>query len=495
MSESEEAPQFHEHGEKAKARWGTFWWIFSVVVHVSAVAALIHFSPLREWFFKKGDIAATFDDLRGSRVHKIVDQMLRVNIKRLKEDIEQQKEIAGELEAILGRAYKRYAEEVEFLAANNRKVPPAEPLSKLGPAGPDINVGFERKGVLELYGLAQDVETTSFGLYRQMRAVELCRIQRIPMLEALGVTQMAPPKHPPIDQTRFITDIDNLTDGRMQALKEELNRVRAEVASMVQSGRRMLDMAKGLIGDDAGATFGMLGNMDGGVTAGGDDGLEKRLDDPFMGYSPPDPDAFAHDWGEGVGPIVHMNELFPQKTGADLGRKRPAPGTKLMSVTDASMQAEWMYIDTWYIIGPFPNPDRKNIDKKFPPESGMESGIDLDATYIGQKGNPVTWTYRKSIAPCVIPHKPRDWAIWYAYTEIYSHKDQDKWCIFGSDDYGKCWINGDPIYGSGKTPHPWIPDRAYKKVKFKKGFNAVLFKVKNAWGRTGFSMCIYMGEM
>ena len=495
MPEPEETPQFHEHDEKAKARWGTFWWIFSAVVHISAVAALIYFSPLREWFFRTEDIASAFDDLKGSRVQKIVDQMLAVNIKRLKEDIEQQREIADELDAILKRAYKRYAEEIEYLTANKRQVPPAEPLSKLGPPGPSITGPLKGKAVPELYGVAQDIETTSFGLYRQMRAVELSRIQRIPLLESLGVTQVAVPRHPKLDESKLARDIANLTDGRMQALKEELNRVRAEVAGMVQSGRRMLDMARGLIGDDAGATFGLPGDMAGGVTAGGDDGLEKRLDDPFMGYSPPDPDAFDHDWGIGVGPIVHMNELFPQKTGADLGRKKPAPGTKLMAAIDASMQAEWMYVDAWYIIGPFPNPDRKNIDKKFPPESGMESGIDLDATYIGQKGSPVTWEYRKSIAPCVIPHKPRDWAIWYAYTEVYSHKDQEKWCIFGSDDYGKCWINGDPIYGSGKTPHPWIPDRAYKKVKFKKGFNAVLFKVENAWGRTGFSMCIYMGDM
>jgi len=75
----------------------------------------------------------------------------------------------------------------------------------------------------------------------------------------------------------------------------------------------------------------------------------REHDDPFMGYSPPDPDAFAHDWGEGVGPIVHMNELFPQKTGADLGRKKPAPGNKLMGPEDASMQAEWMYIDAWTV--------------------------------------------------------------------------------------------------------------------------------------------------
>ncbi|MFC1462084.1 sulfatase [Verrucomicrobiota bacterium] len=37
--------------------------------------------------------------------------------------------------------------------------------------------------------------------------------------------------------------------------------------------------------------------------------------------------------------------------------------------------------------------------------------------------------------------------------------------------------------------------RAYKKVKFKKGYNPVLFKLENAWGRTGFSMCVFLGGL
>jgi hypothetical protein len=102
---------------------------------------------------------------------------------------------------------------------------------------------------------------------------------------------------------------------------------------------------------------------------------------------------------------------------------------------------------------------------------------------------------------CVVPHVPDNYMIYYGYTEIYSDHEQDRWCIFGSDDYGKAWLMGanrdedELIYASGKTPHPWIPDRAYKKVRFRKGYNPILFKLENAWGRTGYSMCVYMGEM
>lgn len=220
----------------------------------------------------------------------------------------------------------------------------------------------------------------------------------------------------------------------------------------------------------------------------------RQRDEIFQGYSPPAPDAFQHAWGVGVGPVVHRNELYPNNAGADLGRVPPAPGRKLMR---GGIKANWMYVDTWYIIGPFPNPNRENLDKKFPPESG----IDLDATYIGAGGRRLRWHFRQSYSVCIYPHLPDNYMIYYAYTQIHSDKDQDLWCIFGSDDYGKTWLLGNRrdedelIYASGKTPHPWIPDRAYKKVHFRKGANPILFKLENAWGRTGYSMCVYLGKM
>jgi len=43
---------------------------------------------------------------------------------------------------------------------------------------------------------------------------------------------------------------------------------------------------------------------------------------------------------------------------------------------------EWVFVDTWYTIGPFPNPHRRNLNRQFPPEIV----IDLDARYPGKDG-------------------------------------------------------------------------------------------------------------
>ncbi len=54
------------------------------------------------------------------------------------------------------------------------------------------------------------------------------------------------------------------------------------------------------------------------------------------------------------------------------------PGNRL-SVSDKpsdGLPARWAYVKSWHVIGPFPNPDRVNLRRKFPPESV----IDLAAT-------------------------------------------------------------------------------------------------------------------
>ena len=38
-------------------------------------------------------------------------------------------------------------------------------------------------------------------------------------------------------------------------------------------------------------------------------------------------------------------------------------------------------------------------------------------------------------------------------------------------------------------------DRGSRKVQLKRGYNPVFFKLENAWGRTGFSACIHVGDM
>ena len=491
-------PQVEPHltpaEELRRKRWGAFWWAVSAIVHATAVFCLIYFTPLRKWFFRTTDPSEALESIEGPKIERIVREMIALNTKRIRETVSNQQEAFEELEILRDRAYRIYVKDMTWYANQGQKDMPKVPdsMDVLGSAGPDAGFELKAMDIRKLYHAAQVIEKTSCGTYRHLRAIELSRLQQLPLLRGLEATNVAIPTHPEIKWDLFEQRITNLTDGKMAALKDEMSKLRSEIAAMLATTKRMLDVADALIADNVGATIAQDGNEGAGLGMGESE-RPKRRDDPFDGYSPPDPSAFEHEWGMGIGPVVHKNELYPRQEGAKLGDKKPTPGRKLMD--NAREEAQWMTIDTWYIIGPFPNPNRKNLDHKFPPESGIDSEIDLDATYVGEGGAAIKWQFRKSIDIPVIPHTARNWAIWYAYTEIYSDKEQVKWCIFGSDDYGKAWMNGKLIYASGKTPHPWIPDRAYKKVKFKKGYNPVLFKLENAWGRTGFSMCIFLGGL
>ncbi len=440
--------------------WGAFWWALAAILHAGAIAAVIYFTPLRELFFAKDDAGDALAELQGPRVSKFVRELIDIHTRRIREKVEEQKTVLQKLADARDRRYERYVQQTR---RPGYKGPAADPIELLGAPGPDANISLIGKDLFELYDAAQAIERTTYGTYRQMRAVELARIQSLPLREALDATQVAVPTHDPIDREVFNQTIVRANDGKLDDLRNELLQIHTEVSSMLSAAYRMLDVAKGLMGDEVGTTI-TWGS--GGMFEGTGSGL----------------------WGSDVGPTLAPHEFFPGNTdGMFPADFQPPPGRKLM---DAGRRADWMYIDTWYIIGPFPNPQRKYMDHKFPPEST----IDLDATYVGKNNVKLQWRFRQSPTLMIAPHVATNYAVWYAWTEIYADRDQARFVAFGSDDYSKAWLNGEPVWTSGKTPHKWIPDRGFRTLHFRRGYNPLLVKWENAGGTTGMSVMIYLGE-
>jgi len=163
-----------------------------------------------------------------------------------------------------------------------------------------------------------------------------------------------------------------------------------------------------------------------------------------------------------------------------MGRQIDAAGTP----------AEWMFIDTWYTIGPFPNPDRANLNRKFPPESV----VDLDAVYEGKGGQAVRWEFVQAGEPMVLPLKDEEYAIYYAYTEIYLDRPMDLWVALGSDDKSNVWLNDQPIWISGDQLKGWRVNEGFRKVSFNAGRNRILYRIENGWRVTAFSFGIRVAE-
>jgi hypothetical protein len=456
-----EEPLHHTEGS---AGWGAFWWTVSFVFHGVVVAAAIYFTPLRNYFFGKA-IEDPLKDVMPEEVRRVANELIGIAETKVRDDIKSMDDMLEKLRGARDTRYRFYVDETaRFVKAGAADVPAAKALESLGGAGPAIGGNRAEMKLFSLYDLAQAVELNCWGVYRQMKSVELARIQHIDLQEAFDATKLALPVHPPINQSVFTQRIESVRDGKLAALKQELFRIRAETSDMAAAVKRMMDIADGLVGD---SLPGALLLSAGGLQVSG--GVLK--------------------WGASVGPPLSPMEIFPSGQGNLPANFLPPAARKLMKSTLAS---DWMALDTWYIIGPFPNPKREYMDKKFPPESI----IDLDAVYVGKNNMKLEWewTQAKPYWP-VAPRVADSYAIWYGYTEIRSDKDQTKVFLFGSDDYSKVWVNGDLIYTSGKDPHHWIPDRGYQKVLLRKGINPILVKLENASGTTGFSVCIYLGDV
>jgi hypothetical protein len=157
-------------------------------------------------------------------------------------------------------------------------------------------------------------------------------------------------------------------------------------------------------------------------------------------------------------------------------------------IEQAGITTEWMFVDTWYVIGPFPNPDRKNINRKFPPETV----VDLDAVYLGKDQRPLKWSFIQSGTPKVAPPNAEHFGVYYAFTEIYSDESRRVWIATGSDDRGNLWLNDRLIWISGALYRPWSPGMSYREIRLAKGINRLLYRVENAEGPVAFSLMIYL---
>ena len=180
-------------------------------------------------------------------------------------------------------------------------------------------------------------------------------------------------------------------------------------------------------------------------------------------------------------------------------------GNVLRFTEDASkdgIPAKWMYVQDWYVIGPFPNPDRVNLRRKFPPESV----VDLDATYVGKDGRTIKWefmqaknatpkeSWRSDLKPEVVPFTAEEYGIWYAYAEVFSDIACDRWIAVGSDDRSDIWVNDVPVWGSSNKLKQWRVDEGYRRIHLNKGRNRILARIENGWNLLGWSMCISLEE-
>ena len=207
-------------------------------------------------------------------------------------------------------------------------------------------------------------------------------------------------------------------------------------------------------------------------------------------------EAAAGKLAKAIPSTGHAGQSAPGSTspastrGPDAGTtspSNPGPTTPARGISNLGEEGTgWIRLDSWYVIGPFPNPGRQNVDVSFPPESL----IDLDAVHRGNGGRPIRWTFVQSAGEMVRPPEDPTYMIYYAYTEVFSDADRELWVAVGSDDNSRVWLNDQLIWKSGYGLKIWRRNEGFRRVLFRRGVNRILYRVENGHGASGFSFLI-----
>lgn len=154
--------------------------------------------------------------------------------------------------------------------------------------------------------------------------------------------------------------------------------------------------------------------------------------------------------------------------------------------TDESLRRGWLYVDTWYIIGPWENFGKINWGNVHAPE--LE--IDLAKSYRdGKGGRELRWQFTQHPAiRCDVPDETTN-SSYYAYTELYFDKPREMLVAIASNDAGKLWINGEVVWQDNGLSS-WNLDEGFRRVRFKKGYSKILMRVENGPHTCEFSLLL-----
>ena len=163
--------------------------------------------------------------------------------------------------------------------------------------------------------------------------------------------------------------------------------------------------------------------------------------------------------------------------------------------------AERVYLDTWYVIGPFAGQGDESMAHGYPPEDD----VDLDAAYPGPEGRTLTWQFTSRGFYPFIPPDRRDDAVYYAYTELRVDEDRDVWLSIAADDDSMMWLDERLVWVSSPGDKPWYHPPYYlrdelvgslaltegqRRVHLAAGVHRLLFKLYNKEDRTFFSVVL-----
>lgn len=417
-------------------------------------------------------------------------------------------------------------------------------------ASPPLDHNVDKMDLAQLYQASVKSEDALTESYRRLRATELAMIRQIPLARAMELTDTAKVVRPELQSA-----LTNNSD--IAAQRDAVANTRAEINSIHQLASSILAQARDLdrfgsssptgsplasddlqsaitraqsldslaAEDDTQRAKDLTAAMKGSGSAGrgksgfgkskssgtgsssrpggsgtgtGSSGASVALGGSGSGKDAGDGSGAGtgSDTGSGAGAGSGSSSGNGSGDGTSSGPGEISKSVSALpgrTVAASGESPRWMFVDSWYLLGPFDNVGRVNLEKKFPPETI----VDRDAIYGGKSGSRVRWEFYQSAEAKIVPPFRNfkgglEYIIYYACTELRFDEDCDLWVAIGSDDFSKVWVNDQLIWSSGKQQKKWRVDEGFRKVHFQKGVNHVLYRVENGHGQTEFSLVIGM---
>ncbi len=357
-----------------------------------------------------------------------------------------------------------------------------------------------------LYDRAKALEEKADQTFSDIKTAELSQQQNATLEEAKKNLSHTPPQRPELgkqlaQQKETLKTRDDLKTFRkqLQDTVKKVDEMKVATADKVSQAQGMTQLSKALGSQSPQQMYrarAMMSKFAAGSQANVD--MSSIMRQMAMGLST----ATSAGMGDhrqtegGTGTYSDPDDVAPKNMeGINIpGNKVMAQALPGQKFNKDSPRHGWLYLDTWYIIGPWENHGKLDHRDIFPPELS----VDFDAEYLGKKqtsgpdkGKPMKlkWQFTQSGRIQVVPPNERSNAVYYAYTEVHFEENTDMLLAVASDDSSKLWIN-DLVVWDDRSHSDWRIGEGSRKVFFKKGYNRLLLRLENRGSETEFSVLI-----
>ncbi len=345
----------------------------------------------------------------------------------------------------------------------------------------------------DLHEYAKNIESALFQDFAAHQAVDLLSVTRESIVDVLDATAVSPPPRSDLSEPLSRGEAYHGGIESFQNYHQALETAARETAQMRLAGQGRLRNAEARGGGSDGERARAL--MEARESATGDNMAEGSRGESAGGRGTHGDGSGAA--GMGSGPMADVldaraSEMLqerrdetPTLSGAEVIRNA-IPGRRFDSNAD---RQGWVFLDTWYLIGPWERSPGLGFRRPLPPE--IE--IDFDSTYPGKvvQGEQMLlrWRFLQSNSIQITPYDSTQNAVYFAFTEVYAEEEMDVLLAFGADDEARLWINDVMVYES-VGHQAWRMDQNYTRIHLRRGYNSVLVRLENGPDVTHFSVLL-----